>query len=181
MTSSNGLDDSIAVFSRRHRCVLLADVLSSPNTTIASDKIQRLRAWAVAHGLTVADGLLPILALCDSASEVRFALTFANSPSWHVAGDHMLTDGRLTLAVQHNIAGYFADFVLSGNELPQPCVIEIDGPTHFTVEGTKADIIRQRVLEGRGYRVLRLWSGRVREVAATIGPLLLERHIDSLI
>ncbi len=56
---------------------------------------------------------------------------------------------------QHPIGSHIVDFAIPSRNL----VIEIDGGQHATA--TEADARRTRVLEERGYRVIRFWNSDV--------------------
>ena len=58
---------------------------------------------------------------------------------------------------QHPIGSYIADFAIPVRRL----VIEVDGGQHAAAATVAADIQRTRVLEERGYRVLRVWNNDV--------------------
>jgi very-short-patch-repair endonuclease len=52
---------------------------------------------------------------------------------------------------QHGIKNFIVDFCCRSLSL----IVEIDGDDHFTDEGTKADIVRTKVLESLGFKVIR--------------------------
>ena len=54
--------------------------------------------------------------------------------------------------------GYYLDFVCHTRRL----VIEVDGSQHGDDVQADHDLVRDRILASKGYRVLRFWSGEVR-------------------
>jgi len=65
--------------------------------------------------------------------------------------------GGLRFRKQHPILPYFADFYCAAAKL----VIEIDGIAHDMGDRPERDIARDRFLEGKGYRVLRIPASEV--------------------
>lgn len=115
---------------------------------------------------------MPVLAWCDSASEVRFALAFATAPGWRVDGDRAFSNGRYRLELQRTVVGYRVDFALGAVTHDPVVAIEIDGPTHYTPDGRAADRRRQAAIEATGLRVLRLWAGSITELAPRLREIL---------
>jgi very-short-patch-repair endonuclease len=58
---------------------------------------------------------------------------------------------------QHPIGPYVADFAC----VPARLIIEIDGPTHLRSGGLSHDRRRDRYLQSRGWRILRIWNDDV--------------------
>lgn len=71
---------------------------------------------------------------------------------------------------QHPIGNYVVDFAIPARRL----VIEVDGGQHAM--GTEKDALRTKVLNERGYRVIRFWNneilGNLDGVLQTIGAEL---------
>jgi len=58
---------------------------------------------------------------------------------------------------QAPIKPYVVDFASHDNRL----VIEVDGQHHFTPDGRNRDVVRDRYLASRGYRILRFNTGEL--------------------
>ena len=144
-----------------------------------AERVRRLQSWARSFHVEIPNDVVPLLSRCDSATEVLFALQFARAPGWRVLGE-ALSNGRQELLIQEPIGGYFADFVIRGNRVAPPRVVEIDGPTHYTREGAQRDAERQRVIESHGFRVVRIWAGRVRAEASNLFASLTADHAEHL-
>src|SRR6185295_17133178 len=54
---------------------------------------------------------------------------------------------------------YFLDFVEHGARM----VIELDGAQHGQAEHRERDAVRDAILKGEGYRVLRYWNAEIAE------------------
>ncbi len=63
----------------------------------------------------------------------------------------LLEENGVLFQFQYKIGPYRADFLI-GDDL----VFELDGPTHFTKEGKKLDLMRDKYMESKGYKVLRV-------------------------
>ncbi|MBI2356188.1 MAG: endonuclease domain-containing protein [Candidatus Doudnabacteria bacterium] len=81
--------------------------------------------------------------------ELRHNSTPAEKVFWAMICDRKVLD--LKFRRQHSIGPYIVDFYCAALRL----IIEIDGDTHGTVEGIKADKKRTAYLESLGYTVLR--------------------------
>jgi very-short-patch-repair endonuclease len=65
---------------------------------------------------------------------------------------------------------YFADFCCHKSKL----VVEVDGDSHFVGDGPRKDAIRDRYIQGEGYRVLRVTNADVlRNLPGVIEAILL--------
>jgi very-short-patch-repair endonuclease len=138
----------------------------------------RLRAWLKANDIGLSDELVGVLAYCDSASEVRFALPIVTLSTWRVVGERAVSDGNWTLRVQHPVGGYRAHFVLQGGERHRALVIEIDGPQRSRSERRKADHLRTLDLQAQGYLVLRVPSGDAEERGLTFRRALYHKALQ---
>ncbi len=76
---------------------------------------------------------------------------------WRVLGNRQL--GGFKFRRQHPIGPYIADFACVSAKL----IVEIDGESHFTVDGIAADKKRGVFLQTRGWTVLRFTNTDVRE------------------
>ena len=69
-----------------------------------------------------------------------------------------LRDRGFHIRRQARFLGYYLDFVCHTRRL----VIEVDGSQHGDDVQADHDLVRDRILGRRGYRVLRFWTGEVR-------------------
>jgi very-short-patch-repair endonuclease len=69
-----------------------------------------------------------------------------------------LRDRGFHIRRQAPFHGYYLDFVCNTRRL----VIEVDGSQHGGDVQADHDAVRDRILERRGYRVLRFWTGEIR-------------------
>ncbi len=86
---------------------------------------------------------------------LRREMTLAELALWK-----RLRAGRLAgfkFRRQHPVAHFFADFCCPAYSL----IVEVDGPVHL--ETQEKDAVRQRFLEARGYRFLRVTNKEVLE------------------
>jgi len=89
------------------------------------------------------------MALIEHAERLRREMTDAEARLWYyLRGHHFL---GLKFKRQKPIGPYIVDFVCLEHFL----VIELDGGQHLQ---SVKDRQRDRVLHGRGYRVLRFWN-----------------------
>jgi very-short-patch-repair endonuclease len=139
-------------------------------------RMARLRKWLRSHAVVLPRDFIPVLALCDSAAEVRFALQFVTLSTWSVAGERSFSDGRYRLELQRPIGPYHADFVLDSPDFPRPCVIEIDGPTHGGKR--RSDARREQFLQSAGFAVRRVGSGEVETVAREFRQALMREQLE---
>jgi very-short-patch-repair endonuclease len=166
-------------FPRRSRCWPVTELLAFHLPISAEARVNRLQSWARSQGITLPAAAVRFLSRCDSASEVQFALAFADTVGWKVErGDAIVTNGRMTLEAQVPIGPYRADFVLR-QFASMPRVIEIDGPIHDTEAGRRNDAERTAHLELQGYKVLRLRANDVTEVARALRALLVTDALHS--
>jgi very-short-patch-repair endonuclease len=89
----------------------------------------------------------------DFARALRRRMTDAERKLWR-----LLRSGRFEefkFRRQQPLGPYVADFVCFDRRL----VIEIDGGEHF--RRAKADAIRTKWMEAKGYRVIRFWNSQV--------------------
>lgn len=95
------------------------------------------------------------------ARSLRVDQTDAETILWNRLRNRQI-DGHKFVR-QQPIAGYICDFVCREKLL----VVEVDGGQH---SGSATDIVRDRRLNGEGYRVLRFWNNEV--LGNTEGVLL---------
>jgi hypothetical protein len=117
---------------------------------------ERLRQWLANQSLTLPDDHLSVLAHCESASEVRFALPIVLLDSWRPVGERSFSDGAYTLRVQPAVAGQAVDFLLEGPGDSRPTVIEIESPAPPDPERARAATLRALHLQAEGYAVMRV-------------------------
>ena len=73
--------------------------------------------------------------------------------------------------------GYYLDFVCFSRRL----VIEVDGGQHTEDEQAAHDAVRDRVLEGQGFRVMRFWASSVhREIDDVMDAIVLALEARAL-
>ena len=87
--------------------------------------------------------------------ELRATQTSAEQRLWSAVRARRL--GGYKFVRQEPIGPYFADFVCREHKL----IVEIDGATHSTDEELRRDAARERILQERGYRVLRFVNDEV--------------------
>ncbi len=90
-----------------------------------------------------------VLAKTKQRRELRHDSTPAEKVFWEMVSGKKLDN--LKFRRQHHIGPYIVDFYCASLKL----IIEIDGDSHFSVEGLKADKIRTRFLESHGYKIIR--------------------------
>jgi lysyl-tRNA synthetase class 2 len=88
----------------------------------------------------------------DHTKELRRDSTEAEQCLWQRLRNNQL---GYKFRRQHRFAGYIADFVC----IEQQLIVELDGSQHFGQ--VEYDATRTRVLEQRGFRVLRFWNNDV--------------------
>lgn len=97
------------------------------------------------EGVTLIDNTAQRLRQNPTAPEIRFWRLIAPLRSqWH-------------FRKQVRMGPYFVDFASH----PAKLVIEIDGDTHYVGTGPERDLIRDKALSERGYRVLRFTNDEV--------------------
>jgi len=104
------------------------------------------------------------------AKELRTAMTAPEAKLWAA-----LRGGKLGVKFQRQVvlAPYIADFAARSERL----VIELDGETHAGAEAY--DATRTRILEERGYRVLRFTNREVSEnLDGVLRAILIELEVD---
>jgi very-short-patch-repair endonuclease len=69
-----------------------------------------------------------------------------------------LRDRGFHIRRQAPFHGYYLDFVCHTRRL----VIEVDGSQHGGDVQSDHDVVRDRILNRKGYRVLRFWTGEIR-------------------
>ncbi len=89
----------------------------------------------------------------ERARDLRRNMTDAENRMWYYLRNRRL--GGYKFVREHVIGQYIADFVCREKKL----VIEIDGGQHM--DAVEYDTMRTKDLEGRGYRVLRIWNHEV--------------------
>ena len=89
------------------------------------------------------------------ARELRKQSTDAESTLWNLLRNRQLTDYKFRR--QAPIGKYIVDFLCFERNL----VVELDGGQHQ--EQSDYDAERTRVLESKGYRVIRFWNNLVLE------------------
>lgn len=67
---------------------------------------------------------------------------------------YLLDNAGIKLRFQYTIGRYRVDYLIDDF-----LVLELDGPTHFTEEGIKKDLLRDAYLEKLGYKVLHISTG----------------------
>jgi very-short-patch-repair endonuclease len=91
--------------------------------------------------------------LVERARELRKHMTVAEKKLWY---GHF-RDFKFGVLRQRPIDHFIVDFYCPALKL----VVEIDGESHFTVEGKRYDKERTRILEGYGLRVMRFGNEEV--------------------
>jgi very-short-patch-repair endonuclease len=108
------------------------------------------------------------------ARELRKALTPQEARLWSRLRGLRRSHG-FHIRRQAPFRGYYLDFVCFDRRL----VVEIDGGQHGSEEGAARDAIRDSVLTGESFQVLRFWNREVNEnidgVMETIVRALAER------
>src|SRR3990167_4035724 len=89
----------------------------------------------------------------ERARDLRRNMTNAENRMWYYLRNRRL--GGYKFVREHVIGNYIADFVCREKKL----VIEIDGGQH--IDAVEYDAFRTKDLEGRGYRVLRIWNHEI--------------------
>lgn len=90
----------------------------------------------------------------DRARELRKHLTRAERDVWELVRNRRLLG--LKFRRQHVLRGFVVDFYCAELKL----VLEIDGGVHATPERAAYDAVRSAILEGAGFRVVRLPNER---------------------
>ena len=90
------------------------------------------------------------LALHARARELRSSPTAAEARVWELL--RLRRCGGARFRRQHVLAGFIVDFYCPALRL----VVELEGAVHDDPERRNYDDLRQRELEGRGYRVVRI-------------------------
>jgi very-short-patch-repair endonuclease len=86
---------------------------------------------------------------------MRREMTRAEARLWF----EVLRDFEPRVRRQRPIGGYIADFYCAARKV----VIEVDGESHFTLDGVEYDAQRTAFLEGLGLRVIRFSNRDVLE------------------
>ncbi len=94
------------------------------------------------------------IALHARARELRSSPTPAEARVWELLRLRRCEGARFRR--QHVLAGFIVDFYCPSLRL----VIELEGSVHDDPERRNYDDLRQRELEGRGYRVVRIRNER---------------------
>ena len=89
----------------------------------------------------------------ERAHNLRQNMSLAENRMWYYLRSRRL--GGYKFMRQQVIDNYIVDFVCREKKL----IIEVDGGQHM--DATEYDEQRTRVLEGRGYQVLRVWNNDV--------------------
>ena len=89
----------------------------------------------------------------ERARNLRQNMSLAENRMWYYLRSRRL--GGYKFMRQQVIDNYIVDFVCREKKL----IIEVDGGQHM--DATEYDEQRTRVLEGRGYQVLRVWNNDV--------------------
>ena len=89
----------------------------------------------------------------ERAHNLRQNMSLAENRMWYYLRSRRL--GGYKFVRQQVIDNYIVDFVCREKKL----IIEVDGGQHM--DATEYDEQRTRVLEGRGYQVLRVWNSDV--------------------
>ena len=89
----------------------------------------------------------------ERARNLRQNMSLAENRMWYYLRSRRL--GGYKFVRQQVIDNYIVDFVCREKKL----IIEVDGGQHM--DATEYDEQRTRVLEGRGYQVLRVWNNDV--------------------
>lgn len=114
----------------------------------------RLRAWLDGQSVSLPEAYVAVLAHCERASEVRFALPLVTLSTWRPVGQRSFSDGSWTLRLQHPLGGRRVDFVLEGPGASRPVAIEVD-----PAEGegdARRELLDSLALRAAGYPVLRV-------------------------
>ena len=93
--------------------------------------------------------------LSPIAHEMRHASTPAEEALWQHLRNRQL-DG-VKFRRQHAVEGYIVDFIAIEHRL----IVEVDGEVHTQPEQQEWDQERQRVLEEKGFRILRFRNQQV--------------------
>jgi very-short-patch-repair endonuclease len=81
--------------------------------------------------------------------------------------------GGLKFVRQCRIGPYFADFACRKHK-----VVEVDGDSHFTVEGKASDLERSAWLRAHGYRIFRVTNDDVLDNMVGLRSALLKLVLD---
>ena len=101
------------------------------------------------------------------ARELRKQSTDAESALWNLLRNRQLTGYKFRR--QAPVGRYIVDFLCFERKL----VVELDGGQHQ--EQADYDAERSRILESRGFRVIRFWNSEVIEdTDALLGAILIE-------
>src|SRR4030042_2399433 len=93
--------------------------------------------------------------LTESAKQLRARPTDAEAVLWYKLCNRQLEGAKFRR--QQQIGDFIVDFVCFEKKL----VIEIDGGQHNETSNREKDTQRTRLLEQKGYRVLRYWNNDV--------------------
>ena len=94
----------------------------------------------------------------DKARELRVGQTAAEQAAWYLLRSLRLKGFKFRR--QHPMGPYLADFCCPQHR----CIVELDGSVHGQSSQAQRDACRDTYLKNRGYDVLRLSNGIVREV-----------------
>ncbi|MCW5520588.1 endonuclease domain-containing protein [Aureitalea sp. L0-47] len=81
--------------------------------------------------------------------EIRSNLTPAEAYLWHYLKSKQLCGRKFRR--QHSILNFIVDFYCASEKL----IIELDGQGHFTPNGEEYDKWRTKILEDKGFKVIR--------------------------
>ena len=93
----------------------------------------------------------------ERARSFRKSMTKTENRMWYFLRDRRLNGYKFIR--EQVIGNYIADFVCRQKKL----IIEVDGEHHADTDVVKYDQRRTEFLEGKGYRVFRVWSNEVFE------------------
>lgn len=137
----------------------------------------RLREWLTGQSVSLPDAYVDVLAHCERASEVRFALPVVTLSTWHPVGEKSFSDGQWTLRLQHPVLGGRVDFALQGPGSGRPVLVEIDAPD-ADAEARRASHLRTLELQSAGYPVLRVPSAGAGERGAALRQLFMREALQ---
>jgi very-short-patch-repair endonuclease len=143
----------------------------------AAQRRERLREWLTGQSVSLPDAYVDVLAHCERASEVRFALPVVTLSTWHPVGEKSFSDGQWTLRLQHPVLGERVDFALQGPGSSRAVLVEIDG-AETDADARRASHLRTLELQSAGYPVLCVPSARAEERGSALRQLFMREALQ---
>lgn len=180
LTCGGTIDQGSAASSlTRFSAGSLLDLLWTPGRELSQpERRERLRGWLSGQSISLPDSYIEVLAHCESAAQVRFALPVVTLSTWYPIGEKSFSDGNWTLRLQHPVLGHRVDFVLEGPGASRALVIEIDAVREREGEQRRKEHQRTLDLQAARYRVLRIPSEKAEERGANLRHAFMREALE---